>query len=652
MSSALTNVNPEEFTKKDYWNKFSANLGKVQFEWYGNWDEIAETCNLYVKPKDKILHVGIGNSDLAARFADHLIAQNQIAIDIADKAILFQKKKFARAGILYKTADITTLDETLSDSHAVFDKGTLDAMLPEENSPTEIPDKMFDNIINNILPAFGRYCIVTLGQAQVLDFLIKKLQTYKNIAVKIHVTHVTKINERFQVPVYMFVVIKMPKDMPFVNIVGNSCLNGDGHKIESYEKIIEFTAAEREFALFQGELSQRWYIGEEKAIEFTQNDKVKYKLVIHDRNFKSKDKAQDIAAFVVPLGREADWIFSDVDGRTSLSKQCMTRRLVFIFAVGKSFEFKSMKHITEELSQTIQSLYPPGTSQKYKAPFLSTADDIGERRVVASDAKENIYVYDFKGTGEEDWTRRMVFGERDSVIQSDVLLDSRGKPDHSDLYGDYYIATMSAIMTIQNLFEMERIDILVLGVGGGCLLSHIHKYLPNAYLTGVEISEIVINLAEKHFDLKTSDPRMNIVHQDADIYLKQTSPQQFDIVMLDINGNDPSESLICPAPFFWSKDRLQQYNSLLKDEDSSLFIMNVLCRSRDRTEKILEDFSKPFKQVDKLKSQQTDLNTVLIGRKENKHNLEHAKVVKANLARLGDDYEPREYITSSYKFDE
>ena len=116
----------------------------------------------------------------------------------------------------------------------------------------------------------------------------------------------------------------------------------------------------------------------------------------------------------------------------------------------------------------------------------------------------------------------MVFGERDSVIQSDVLLDSRGKPDHSDLYGDYYIATMSAIMTIQNLFEMERIDILVLGVGGGCLLSHIHKYLPNAYLTGVEISEVVINLAEKHFDLKTSDPRMNIVHQDADIYLKQT----------------------------------------------------------------------------------------------------------------------------------
>lgn len=307
-----------------------------------------------------------------------------------------------------------------------------------------------------------------------------------------------------------------------------------------------------------------------------------------------------------------------------------------------------MSHITEELSSTVQSLYPPGTKSNYKAPFLSTADDIGERKNVAS--SENIFVYDFKGTGEEFWTRRMVFGERDSVIQSDVLLTKGGVPDHRDLYGDYYIATMSAILTMPMLFENDRIDICVLGVGGGCLLSHLHKYLPNAHLTGVEISKTVIDFAEQHFHLPKSD-RINIIHQDADQFLKEADPQQFDIVMLDINGSDPSESLVCPAPCFWSKERLIQYTNLLKDEDTSLFIMNVLCRSQERTKKILEDFSQPFQQVDKLKSQQTDLNTVLIGRKENKHSLEHAKVVKNNLERLGKNYAPRELITSSYKFD-
>merc|ERR1711976_411154 len=148
--------------------------------------------------------------------------------------------------------------------------------------------------------------------------------------------------------------------MPFTNISGNSCLNGSNNKIQSYENIRDFVAAEREFALFQGELSQRWYIGEEKAVEFTQNDKVKYKLVIHDRTFPSRAKAQDIAALVVPLGREADWCFSDVEGRTNLSKQCNFKRLIFIFAIGKSIQFKSMKHSTDELSSTVQSLDPPG----------------------------------------------------------------------------------------------------------------------------------------------------------------------------------------------------------------------------------------------------------------------------------------------------
>ena len=51
---------PTDFTKKEYWEKFSSNLGKIQFEWYGKWNELAEICDKYVKPKDYTLHVGIG----------------------------------------------------------------------------------------------------------------------------------------------------------------------------------------------------------------------------------------------------------------------------------------------------------------------------------------------------------------------------------------------------------------------------------------------------------------------------------------------------------------------------------------------------------------------------------------------------------------
>merc|ERR1712226_986283 len=91
MSKSVLQDGPTEFTKKDYWNQFSQDLGKVQFEWYGEWDELSTACDQYVKATDKVLHVGIGNSDLAARFADNLFCQQQIAIDIADKAIKFQQ---------------------------------------------------------------------------------------------------------------------------------------------------------------------------------------------------------------------------------------------------------------------------------------------------------------------------------------------------------------------------------------------------------------------------------------------------------------------------------------------------------------------------------------------------------------------------------
>ena len=59
MSSDIKNDAPTDFTKKDYWDKFSSNLGKIQFEWYGSWNEISSYMSKNVKPFDKTLHVGM-----------------------------------------------------------------------------------------------------------------------------------------------------------------------------------------------------------------------------------------------------------------------------------------------------------------------------------------------------------------------------------------------------------------------------------------------------------------------------------------------------------------------------------------------------------------------------------------------------------------
>lgn len=204
---------PEDFTKKEYWNKFSSNLGKIQFEWYGKWNEISKIMHKYVKPTDNTLHVGIGNSDMAAKFHDILFVKNQLAIDISDKAVKFQEKKFqGKREIIYKTADVTTLTTAESKTGKAFnvivDKGTLDAILPESGTSTQIASKMFENIFKNLLAPFGRYMIISLSQNQVAEFIIKEMEKYPNIAIKMHVSNITKIQNKYNVPVFVYTFIK------------------------------------------------------------------------------------------------------------------------------------------------------------------------------------------------------------------------------------------------------------------------------------------------------------------------------------------------------------------------------------------------------------------------------------------------------------
>merc|ERR1711990_389521 len=122
---------------------------------------------------------------------------------------------------------------------------------------------------------------------------------------------------------------------------------------------------------------------------------------------------------------------------------------------------------------------------------------------------------------------------------------------------------MSAILTTPSLFEREEFNVLVLGVGGGCLISHLHKYVKGARITGVDISESVIKMGRKHFGMP-EDERVEIVIDDASVWLKQNEGcEKYDVVILDINSSDPSSALVCPAPAFWGPERLQQYKSLL-----------------------------------------------------------------------------------------
>ena len=52
----------DEFRQNEYWETFFKKRGKKAFEWYGEYNELANILHKYIKVTDKILVVGCGNS--------------------------------------------------------------------------------------------------------------------------------------------------------------------------------------------------------------------------------------------------------------------------------------------------------------------------------------------------------------------------------------------------------------------------------------------------------------------------------------------------------------------------------------------------------------------------------------------------------------
>ena len=58
-----------QFRDNAYWDRFFQKRTKA-FEWYGEYGELCGVIHKYVKPKEKVLIVGCGNSSLSADLYD------------------------------------------------------------------------------------------------------------------------------------------------------------------------------------------------------------------------------------------------------------------------------------------------------------------------------------------------------------------------------------------------------------------------------------------------------------------------------------------------------------------------------------------------------------------------------------------------------
>ncbi|XP_028386464.1 eEF1A lysine and N-terminal methyltransferase isoform X2 [Phyllostomus discolor] len=127
----------KEFGSVDYWEKFFQQRGKKAFEWYGTYLELCEVLHKYIKPREKVLVIGCGNSELSEQLYD-VGYQDIVNIDISEVVIKQMKERNAarRPQMSFLKMDMTQMEFPDASFQVVLDKGTLDAVLTDEEEKT------------------------------------------------------------------------------------------------------------------------------------------------------------------------------------------------------------------------------------------------------------------------------------------------------------------------------------------------------------------------------------------------------------------------------------------------------------------------------------------------------------------------------------
>lgn len=86
-------------------------------------------------------------------------------------------------------------------------------------------------------------------------------------------------------------------------------------------------------------------------------------------------------------------------------------------------------------------------------------------------------------------------------------------------------------MTVALAYPEKVGSILEIGLGGGRTAAYLNLHMPDVEITSVELDPDVVELAEKHFNVRTND-KFQIVTRDGRIHLVRDSAKH-DIVMID-----------------------------------------------------------------------------------------------------------------------
>ncbi|XP_010870295.2 eEF1A lysine and N-terminal methyltransferase [Esox lucius] len=605
----------EEFSSAEYWERFFKKRGEKAFEWYGDYNKLCGVLHKYIKPRDKVLVVGCGNSELSEQLFD-VGYRNLTNIDISETVInhMNQKNAKQRPDLTFQTVDATQMPYEDGSFQAALDKGTLDAMASQEEGA--LAGRMLMEV-GRVLGVGGRYVCVTLAQESVIKLAVEHF-VQVGWAVRLHCLGDPESHEdsSFALPVFVLVCTKFRQPMPMPIL--EMCQGEDGSpmRLPGVADLLSVVRERQAYAMLRQRLRTATDVSSTPSLTLchANTGQPRYTLTVQDCAPGAKvPRANHFAIFIVPQARESDWLYGTAEGRGQLAASANFRRLIVV-AMHRDQEYTDMQAVQSELSQMVMELSPPGMPANQQIPFLSVGGELGWREVVSrgtSDLSGQYSVEDVRGEDGQLY-RRLVFLGNEGLVQSESRLTNPAVPASSSqrkkksrrkakpsvsppsqtpgcvltvdkgflccAHHRVMVAGLAMLGVGSDYNKGIPVSVLLVGLGGGGLPQFLRDFVPGARVEVVELDPAVLKVAQGWFGF-TPDDRLIVTLGDGLEHIKNLEREgghQYDVIMFDVDSKDPSLGMSCPPPAFVETAFLERVGKLLTPR--GVFMLNLVCR--------------------------------------------------------------------------
>lgn len=150
-----------EYGKSDYWDeRYKSN--DTTFDWFVAFEPLRDIIQSLVKPDQKILVVGCGNSRLSPQLYESGYP-NIVNIDISEVVINQMRARYKELDRMeWLKMDVMKLEFPDNHFDLVIDKGTVDSLLCGGNSFHNV--YLMNKNISRVMRRGARYIVITYGQ--------------------------------------------------------------------------------------------------------------------------------------------------------------------------------------------------------------------------------------------------------------------------------------------------------------------------------------------------------------------------------------------------------------------------------------------------------------------------------------------------------